>query len=160
MLQLHPLVHSEAAIAAKIHALQMAAYAQEAALLGITTFPPLQRTAKDVLQSSESFLGAFEDHTLVGALGTQPDETDDSIQITSLVVHPKHQRKGIGRRLLQASIKQHASCAMTVQTAAANAPALHLYAEFQFTIHRHWSVGYPPLTLVQLRRAHPGTLAP
>lgn len=130
----------------------MAAYAQEAVFLGITDFPPLQRTVNDILQSSESFLGAFEDHTLVGALSTQPDETDNSFQITSLVVHPKHQRKGVGRGLLQACIEQHASSTMTVQTAVANVPALRLYAEFQFTPCRRWSVGLPPLALVELRR--------
>jgi hypothetical protein len=83
MLQLHPMVHTDAAIAAQIHSVQMAAYAQEAALLGVTNFPPLERMVDDICQSSESFLGAFEGQTLVGAMSTKPDEADGSIHIRS-----------------------------------------------------------------------------
>lgn len=150
---IHLLEHGTPNVAAQIHAVQMAAYAQEAALLGVTRFPPLDRTIDDVQQSGERFYGAFDPSgTLVGALGSEPADGTDVIHIASLVVAPSHQRKGIGRMLLEAALSAFGRCDVTVSTGAANTPALALYAAFEFREERRRVVGEDPIEIVELRR--------
>jgi ribosomal protein S18 acetylase RimI-like enzyme len=139
-------------IARELHAIQMAAYRQEAALLGAVDFPPLARSVADLAQSCESYLGAYIGDELVGAIGTCRDEEAQGINIASLVVSPAHQRRGVARTLLAEVAAQHAGVELTVQTGAANAPALALYEGFGFTESRRWRVGDPPLELVRLKR--------
>lgn len=110
----------------------------------------------DVARSGESCLGAYGGDELVGAVGTCRDEEDPAINIASLVVSPAHQRRGVARTLVSAVIAQHAGVELTVQTGAANAPALALYAELGFVECRRWLVGDPPLELVRLRRPASG----
>lgn len=134
-------------MAARIHAVQMAAYAQEALLLGyerIDDFPPLQRTVEDIQQNDEHFTIAFlrnavDGDAIVGAVGIElPDvaswsgEKLHSIHIASLVVMPKHQRQGIGRQLIAAVVAQHATQTVTVSTDVKNIPAITLYKQFGF----------------------------
>jgi ribosomal protein S18 acetylase RimI-like enzyme len=142
--------------ARELHAVQMAAYRQEAALLGVVRFPPLERTVADIAQSSERFLGAYLGDQLAGALGTCPDEEEPCISIASLVVSPAHQRGGIARMLVSATVAQHPGVELTVQTGAGNAPALALYERFGFRECRRWRVGDPPLELVKLKLPVPG----
>jgi hypothetical protein len=52
-----PLNHRERSIAERIHRLQRVAYEQEAQLLGVSEFPPLQRTVADVQASAGQFFG-------------------------------------------------------------------------------------------------------
>lgn len=142
-------VHS---IAQQIHSVQIAAYTQEAELIGITRFPPLERTVADLVQAQEEFLGAFDDERLIGALSVCPDEKGPGVNIASLTVHPSHERLGIGYALVQAATELYGLSEMTVQTAAANSPALALYAKFGFEVYRHSSVGSEALAVVKLRR--------
>jgi ribosomal protein S18 acetylase RimI-like enzyme len=139
-------------IAQQIHDVQIAAYTQEAGLIGVTRFPPLERTVADLLQAQEEFLGAFDDERLVGALSFCPDGEGRGVNIASLTVQPKHQRLGVGHALVQAATELHGLSEMTVQTAAANSPALALYAKFGFEAYRHSSVGSEALAVVKLRR--------
>ena len=145
------LPHAELAVAARIHAVQMRAYVQESALLGVIYFPPLKRTVEDIRTSSESFLGASLDGELVGALSYSPDEEGFGTNIASLVVDPAVQRRGIGRKLLDAFLAIHVGDA-TVQTGSKNIPALALYSQRGFREYRRWLVGREPLELVKLRR--------
>jgi ribosomal protein S18 acetylase RimI-like enzyme len=147
--------HSEAAIAERIHAVQMRAYNQEAELLGAVYFPPLERTVADIQGSSESFIAAFRNGDLVGALSYCQDEEGLGINISSLVVDPPHQRQRIGRQLLDAFLAIH-SDEVTVQTGVKNSPALALYRQCGFTEYRRWFVGQERLELVKLRR-HAGS---
>ena len=52
-------------MAARIHAVQIAAYQQEAALLGVSDFPPLARTVEDIMGSRELFFRAFDGEELL-----------------------------------------------------------------------------------------------
>ena len=70
MLSLHDLDHRLPAVARQIHAIRRAAYKQEAELLAVAHFPPLERALEDVLNSSETFVGALQDNILVGVLST------------------------------------------------------------------------------------------
>lgn len=151
--------HREPAIAAGIHAVQMAAYAQEAELLGVRDFPPLRATVRDVQQSGAMYIAAFVGETIVGTIGVEPPEIADwsgqkldTFHIATLVVLPANQRQGIGRQLVRAAIATHSPHAMSVSTAIANTPALSLYAQFGFIACTTRTVGHEPLQIVLMRR--------
>jgi ribosomal protein S18 acetylase RimI-like enzyme len=153
MLSLSTIDHRIQLLAQQIHVVWMAAYQQEAELLGLTRFPPLERRVDDILGSSEEFIGAFEAGTLAGVLSVCPDEEGRGISISSLVVHPAWQRRGLGLALVREITERYPASELTVQTAAANLPALALYARFGLKEYRRWTVGSEPLELVKLRRA-------
>jgi ribosomal protein S18 acetylase RimI-like enzyme len=158
-----PLDPRDAAIAARIHAVQMAAYAQEAALLGVTDFPPLRRTVADIQADTASFTGAFVDGVLAGVISIEAEPADTSrpstvpeitvAQITALVVDPPYQRRGVARRLLRHVLDAHAGRAMTVSTGADNGPARALYAAHGFVETARRTVTPAGLVVVTLRRA-------
>ena len=152
MRSLSSIDHRIHVVAQQIHAIRMAAYAQEAELLAVTRFPPLERRVDDILTSAEEFIGAFEAKTLAGVLSVCPDEEGRGISISSLVVHPTHQRQGIGQALLRSVIDRYPTSELTVQTAAANTPALALYFRFGFSEYRRWALGTEPIELVKLGR--------
>jgi ribosomal protein S18 acetylase RimI-like enzyme len=144
-----PLEHRVLSTATKIHALQMAAYAQEAALLEVEHFPPLERAVSDVLDSDEVFLGIVLDETLVGCIAyeIQPD----GWLISSLVVSPQHQRLGIARALVNAVLDLGRGKIMTVATGAKNTPALALYHSVGFSEYNRFLISKDGLEIVQLR---------
>ena len=144
--------HSDSVVASRIHAVQMRAYVQEAQLLGALHFPPLERTAKDIQNSEETFLGAFRGGELVGTLSYRPDEEGLGTNIASLVVDLPFQRLGIGSQLLDAFFKLQTGD-VTIQTGTRNLPALAMYARYGFAEYRRWFVGREPLELVKLRRS-------
>jgi ribosomal protein S18 acetylase RimI-like enzyme len=144
--------HRERAVAEGIHTVQMAAYAQEARLLGAKHFPPLERTVEDIQASDEAFFGVLEDRQIIGALSVWPDEEPGAMNISSLVVAPHRQHQGIGRLLLTAALEQWRHAVLTVSTAAKNVPALSLYAKFGFKEYRRKSLGAEAGELVKLRR--------
>jgi ribosomal protein S18 acetylase RimI-like enzyme len=144
--------HRNHTVAQQIHAIRMAAYRQEAELLGLDRFPPLERGVDDILSSEEEFVGAFEGESLAGVLSVCPDEEGRGVSISSLVVHPTFQGRGLGRALVETVIERHGAGEITVQTAAANTPALTLYSRFGFKEYRRWFLGSEPLELVKLSR--------
>ncbi len=149
--------HRLASNAGRIHAVHLAAYAQEAALLGAASFPPLERTVRDVQAAQERFVAAFDGLRLVGAVSVGPDEETGAMNIASLAVAPAAQRRGIATLLMAAVVKRHGDQPMTVETGAGNAPALALYAAFGFVECRRWFVGREPLEMVRLRRPGPAS---
>ena len=153
MISLSSIDHRIPVVAQQIHAIRMSAYTQEAKLLGVSRFPPLERRVDDILASTEEFIGAFDNKTLSGVLSMCADEEGKGVNISSLVVHPHHQRRGLGQALVRAATDRHHALELTVQTAAANVPALALYARFGFKEYRRWSSGNEPLKLVKLSRS-------
>jgi ribosomal protein S18 acetylase RimI-like enzyme len=147
------LTHQELAVAEQIHAVMMFAYAQEAALLKVKHFVPLERAVSDVQASSDFFLGAFVEGELLAAIGIGPDDEPDQLCINSLVVHPKAQRQGMGRLLVATALQRGAGEVFAVATAALNAPALALYRAFGFVEYRWGEIGAERLGLVKLRRS-------
>ncbi len=145
--------HRDPTVAARIHAVQMLAYAQEAALLELRHFPALERSVADVQGSAEDFLGAWSGLELLGLLSICKGEGSGAVTITSLVVSPTHQRQGIGSSLLAAALDECAGSTVCVATAARNAPALALYRRSGFVDYRRWAVGAEALELVELRRS-------
>jgi ribosomal protein S18 acetylase RimI-like enzyme len=149
-----PLNHSIETVARAIHSVQMAAYAQEALLLGVKDFLPLHRTVTDIAHSGESYLGVYEGQSLVGALGLGLGQSGSGKNIDSLVVLPNHQRQGISTALLAEVVAQHGAEEITLQTGAKNLPALALYAGFGFREFKRWLLSQEQIELVQLRRAY------
>lgn len=144
--------HRHEAVSRSIHTVQAAAYQQEAALLKVSFFPPLERTHQDIARSNERYLGVFEGTELIGSLSLSPLRSGSGLNIDSLVVLPTHQRKGLATLLLSEVVAQHGSQTLTVQTFAKNGPALALYANFGFDEAERVSVGEEMLELVRLLR--------
>jgi ribosomal protein S18 acetylase RimI-like enzyme len=149
-----PLDHRHLPVAERIHAIQRAAYAQEAALLGAVSFPPLQRQVMDVQRTEGQFLGAFVDGQLAGTLSVEPGRVEHQLTISSLTVVPEFQRRGLGRALVAAVIREFAFRSLTVSTGARNLPALALYAELGFVEFSRRLVGEEKLEVVELHFEH------
>ena len=159
MVRIEPLNHRDGSAAAGIHAVLMLAYAQEAELLGVKDFAPLNRTLQDVQASVDFHLGALDGNEIVGVLSIGPDDEPDQLQVSSLVVHPKWQRRGIARTLLADAFRRAAGMNITVSTGAKNTPALALYREFGFVPYRYGTMGSEALALVKLRASAPSSFA-
>jgi len=144
--------HRDRAVSARIHALQIVAYSQEARLLGVTLFPPLRRTIEDVQRASGRFWGASRASNLVGVVSVCSDNSPTTQRISSLVVHPDFQRCGIGRRLVSTIIAAFEGQALVVSTGALNLPALNLYRKFGFEEKRAYRLGAEKLPMVDLHR--------
>ena len=155
VISITPLNHRDLTIARQIHAIRQFAYAQEARLLQVSQFPPLDITAEDIQQSRESFLGAISAGLLVGSVSTEPSPELDQVLISSLVVHPDHQRRGIARALMIEVLRDEAPQVFTVSTGVKNQPALALYRSLGFEEYRFSTVGPEKLQIVTLRLARP-----
>jgi ribosomal protein S18 acetylase RimI-like enzyme len=147
--------HRQPGVARRIHAVLIPAYEQEAALLQATHFAPLDRTAQDIVTSLDCYLGAFRGDRLVGVAALAPDDDPGQIQITTLIVHPQHQRQGTATALMAAVLAQAPDAVFSVATGAKNAPALALYRALGFVEYRWGTVGPEALPLVKLRRPAP-----
>ncbi len=143
--------HRLPVLAAAILEVQHAAYTLEARLLGVSRFPPLERTVTDILQSNETFLGARIGDELVGVLSHQPGTEPGERDISSLVVSPAWHRQGIARKLLAAVLRDHTELVFTVSTGARNGPALQLYSQFGFVEHDRCVKGPAAIEVVSLR---------
>lgn len=155
-----PLQHRDPAVAEAILAVLRPAYAQESRLLGLTDFPPLRRSAADVVASDDFHLGAWVGNALAGVLSLGRDDEPDQLCIGMLVVLPSHQRRGLARALLDDLLQRTDGLALSVATGAANAPALALYASAGFVAYRHGVVGDAQVPLVKLRRPALSAVAP
>ena len=151
------LINTNATVAAKIHAVQIAAYEQEARLLGVSHFPPLDATADQVRSSPELFFGALSGREIVGLIAVLEEPKVQSLNIASLVVTPRYQRQGVGRLLLSFISTRFEASHMSVSTAAENGPALALYAALGFVEFRRQFVGPERLELVVLEKARANT---
>ena len=147
--------HRDPDAAKAIFLVLMLAYGQEARLLGVKNFPPLQQTAADIQARDEFFLGSFDGQKLLGVISVRPDDETGQINIASLVVHPAHQRRGVARALLTNALQRAAGAMFSVSTVAKNAPALALYEQFGFAAYRWGTIGDEGLALVKLRRTPP-----
>lgn len=123
----------------KIYLLFQASYKIEAELLKATNFPPLKRTVNDLIGSNNTFFAYYIEKEMLGAI-----EIDDgiSMHIQSLVVHPKSFRKGIGKKLVSFVLDYYTSKSFTVETGAANYPAIKLYKQFNFQEIKQWDTDH------------------
>jgi ribosomal protein S18 acetylase RimI-like enzyme len=151
LLTLHAANHRLFDVAQAIHAVQMLAYAQEAALLGVPSLPPQRLTVAQLQSSGERFAAAYVASTLVGAVGVINKNEASLLVINSLVVHPAHQRLGIATRLLRHVLAAADAASIRVSTGAGNEPALALYRRHGFVEYKRWFVGPERLELASLK---------
>jgi len=128
---IRPVANRIKKMASRIHAVQIEAYRQEASLLGVRNFPPLNRTVRDVMASSDIFFGAFSGGELLGVISLER-RTENQVSISSLTVAPPFQRRGVAKALVSSIAGSTRSQKISVSTGAKNAPALALYKQCGF----------------------------
>lgn len=151
------LAHEAPPMAEAIRAVMFQAYLVEAALLGVSDFVPLRRSAEAIAASDALFLGIAPAGTLAAVAEVERPEPHH-IHIGSLVVLPSHFRRGLGTALVRHIVGANPSEAVTVSTGVRNQPALSLYAALGFREHRLWTTddGIPMVTLLRT----PGSSTP
>jgi ribosomal protein S18 acetylase RimI-like enzyme len=133
---------------------QRASYRIEADLIGFDDLPPLRETPEELAAVHESFLGAFEDGRLLGAVSFKRDPA--LLDIHRLVVDPAAFRRGIATRLLDALDALHVDAACTiVATGEQNAPAVALYEGRGFHAVGRTAVA-PGIRIVRFERRNAG----
>jgi ribosomal protein S18 acetylase RimI-like enzyme len=140
----------DAAIAARLLEIQHAAYRVEADLIGYDGIPQLGETVNDLQTQPINWLAAFDDGTIVGAVGFVPGP-DGSCDIDRLVVDPSRTRRGIGRALVEVLLDRPL---VTVSTGARNEPACALYESLGFHRTGEREVA-PGITVVEFARPNP-----
>jgi ribosomal protein S18 acetylase RimI-like enzyme len=130
-------------------AVQRAGYALEARLAGVDALPPQHQTTDD-LRGEEVWV-AEVGGKVVGVLGI---EDGSEVLIARLVVDPALMGRGIGRALARHALALAGRRSVRVGTAAANAPALALYASLGFEPAGERTVG-DGLAYVDLVRPGP-----
>lgn len=134
------LEHSKPEVAKQIREVFQVSYAVEAELLKATYFPPLHRELADYIDTETLFYGYFEGTALVAVVEVR--ESKEYTHIQSLVVHPEHFRKGIGKKLCSHVMNKHTSEVFMVETGVANAPACQLYLALGFEKVSEWDTEY------------------
>lgn len=127
-------------IAEKIYLLFQASYKIEAELLKATDFPPLKRTASNLLDCNNIFFGFHINEDIVGLI--EVDHHSTSTHIQSLVVNPRNFRQGIGKQLVNFILEYYKSNSFTVETGLENYPAIKLYKEFDFKEIKQWDTDH------------------
>ncbi len=122
----------EAAVAERLHSIQIAAYTVEAALIGNDAIPPLHESVDDLLRRPFAWLAALDGEQIIGAIALQ--SLADVVDIHRLIVDPAAFRRGAGSALVQAVLDQAGARPVFVATGAANAPARRLYERLGFTL--------------------------
>jgi GNAT superfamily N-acetyltransferase len=120
----------DAALAAQLLALQRAAYALEAELLGTDRIPPLHERLDALRAAPLRWLGAVDADGLAGAVAWSRDA--GGIELERLIVAPRALRRGIGRRLVAAVQELAVPGRVAVETGRANIPARRLYERLGF----------------------------
>jgi ribosomal protein S18 acetylase RimI-like enzyme len=121
-----PLDLADDATLERLVSVQRAGYRVEADLIGAISLPPLHETPEQLRASGETFLGAYLDGELAGAVSYK--RAGDLVDIHRLVIDPKAFRRGLATRLLDAlEAAEGDAPAWTVGTGRDNAPARALY---------------------------------
>ena len=129
---IHSLDNSQQSIAKEMMAVFMESYAIEAALLNAKNFPPLKRPLEGYIDCRNEFFGFIIDGNIAGVI--EIADSQDYTHIQSLVVSPKHFRKGIGSQLIEHVFNHYQSNTFMVETGAANEPAIKLYERHGFEL--------------------------
>lgn len=132
--------------AAAVLAVQRDGYAVEAGLAGVPSLPSQHQSSDDLCREDLWVVETEGEIAAVMAL-----EDGDEPLIAKLVVAPHRMRRGLGRALVAHAIGLAGERALRVGTAAANTPALALYAGLGFERSGAREVG-DGIAFVDLRR--------
>lgn len=146
-------------LAERLLAIQHAAYAVEAELIGFDGIPPLQEDLAGLMSSTEHWLGRYDGAVLVGAVAYEfPD--DRTVEISRLIVDPAYARRGHGRALLDHLDDAEPRPISVVSTGAANTPAVSLYRSRGYVETGRTTIAPgTQITHFQRRRSDPATSA-
>jgi ribosomal protein S18 acetylase RimI-like enzyme len=138
---------SDPATAAELVAVQRAAYAVEAGLIGRDVIPAQRETAEQVAASGLAVLAALEPPPAPAPAAARAAaaarvvafvayrRAGEQLDVHKLVVHPAAFRRGLATRLLDAlDAGEEGVRRQTVATAVANAPARALYERRGFAV--------------------------
>ena len=131
------LEHNTSNIAAEIYEVFQASYQVEAQLIGTESFPPLQRTVRDIAQSQTVFYGAKVDSTLAGVI--EIEYFNKQLSINSLTVSPDFFRRGLAGQLMRHVLTTFEIGHAVVETASVNMPAIELYKKHGFVQFKCWT---------------------
>ena len=150
------------AVARQIHELSALAHAQESAALGIPDRPLGEgvRTVAHIQHSNELFLGAMAQGQLIGTLSLGPDDEANQIAIATLLVHPAHQRQGLGSLLVAAALQRAQGYTLSVAAGLRNTAAIQLYERLGFVQYRRGLLGPDNIPFVKLRVTAVGLVSP
>jgi ribosomal protein S18 acetylase RimI-like enzyme len=113
-------------VAEAVLELQRRSYRIEAELIGSDEIPPLRETLEELQASDETFLGAYLESTLVGAISWR--RQGGVLDLHRLVVDPNRFRGGVGSALIRGALAAEPTAERAiVQTGASNEPAKQLY---------------------------------
>ena len=132
--------NSDIAISRRIRSIFQVSYKIEAELLQATDFPPLKRSSYDISKSKNDFYAYYLFNSMAGIIEVECNENNTHIQ--SLVVHPRHFRKGIASKLIGFVLDFYKSNKYSVETGVDNHPALKLYKGFDFKEIRQWDTDH------------------
>ena len=106
--------------------IQIPSYNVEAKIIDFYDIPPLKDTVQSLQQCGETFFGYYLNNELCGVISIKVD--DRVIDIHRLMVHPKHFRKGIAKKLLNfIEVELENFEAIVVSTGTKNEPAVSFY---------------------------------
>ncbi|MEW9556118.1 GNAT family N-acetyltransferase [Nonomuraea sp. NPDC050783] len=139
-------------------ALQKAAYAVEAELIGDDRIPPLHESLAELRAQELRWLAAVDGERAAGGRGRPVgavawEESIDEIDINRLVVHPSAARRGFGRALVEAVLARAGGRRVVVSTGRDNVPARRLYEGLGFTLLGETEV-IPSLWIAAYARRH------
>lgn len=111
------------------------AYRLEAVLLGVESFPPLERKKEDFSACGNMFFGYLRHETLCGVIEVENlvENLKGQQAIASLAVAPDCFRQGIGKTLVQFIVDNYTSHTF-VTTGVKNVPATRLYSDLGFKL--------------------------
>ena len=135
-----------------ILALQKLAYQSEARLYQNWSIPPLTQALEDVRGEfqTKTFLKAVCDRVIIGSVRAACDRR--TCEIGRLIVHPDHQRKSVGSRLMQAIEAFFPDVELfKLFTGERSDGNLRLYARLGYRVTRFEALS-PSLTIVHLEK--------
>ena len=109
-------------------------------MLQAKIFPPLQREIDGFLHSDTEFFGYYKNREMVAVIELKRDK--ESTHIQSLVVAPKFFKQGIAQGLISYLFDTSDSMVYTVETGAANLPAIGLYKKNGFVEIGHYNADF------------------
>ena len=130
MIQCRILNLKDEPVAQRLIEVQKAAYEVEAGLIGSDNIPPLHDTVERLRESNETFIGAFVEETLIGAVSYKIEGS--TLDIHRMMVHPDYFRRGCGSILLSYVFMVPRIKRFIVSTGTKNEPAKRLYKKHGF----------------------------
>lgn len=117
-------------VVAALLALQRAAYAVEAEIIGYDRIPPLQEDHHGIASWRGRWVLAWDGVDLVGAI-TWADR-EGAVDIEKVMVEPSAMRRGVATALLSRALDAADGRPVVVATGRDNRPAVSLYAKHGF----------------------------